>query len=69
MLGDNLKIIFNYFSKNKKENKPTIKIKFIVDDLKILIENINYNSLKIPNNMIETELTFEEFKYIINNYL
>ena len=69
LLGDNLKIIFNYFSKNKKENKPTIKIKFIVDDLKILIENINYNSLKIPNNMIETELTFEEFKYIINNYL
>ena len=69
LLGDNLKIIFNYFSKNKKENTPTIKIKFITDDLKILIENINFNSLKIPNNMIETELTFEEFKYIINNYL
>ncbi len=69
LLGDNLKTVFFYFCKNRKNDKPKIRIQYIIDALNTLIENINFEGLKIPNNMINTDLSFDEFKYIISNYL
>ena len=69
LLGDNLKTVFFYFCRNRKNDKPKIRIQYIIDALNILIENINFEDLKIPNNMINTDLSFDEFKYIISNNL
>ena len=69
LLGDNLKTVFFYFCRNRKNDKPKIRIQYIIDALNTLIENINFEGLKIPNNMINTDLSFDEFKYIISNNL
>ena len=67
LFGDNLRIVFEYFCNNQKEEQATIKLKDIVDSLKILVENINNNNSKFTDNILEKNLSYEEFKYIISS--
>ena len=69
LFGDNIKIIFLYFAVSKRDKSQTVKIKYIIDSLKKLIENINCENLKISSEIIDKNLTFEEFKYVISNNL
>ena len=69
LFGDNLKIVFDYFSKDKNEDEPTIKIKDIIESIKILIENINNNNPKLNDNVLEKNLNYEEFRYIISSQI
>ena len=69
LFGDNLKTIFLYFCECKNDNKQTLKIKYIIDSLKKLFDNINCDDLNIPNDIISKDLIYEEFKYIISNNL
>ena len=67
LFGDNLRIVFEYFCGNQNEKQSTIKLKDIVYSLKILVKNINNNNSKFTDNILEKNLSYEEFKYIISS--
>ena len=69
LFGDNLKIVFDYFSKDKNEDEPTIRIKDIFESLKILVKNINNNNPKLTDIVLEKNLNYEEFRYIISSHI
>ena len=68
LFNDNLKIIFLFFCESKND-KQTLKIKYIIDSLKKLFDNLNCDDLNIPNNIISKDLEYEEFKDIISKNL
>ena len=69
LFNDNLKIVFDFFCKNIGENEPVIKIKDIINSLKILLENINNNNPKLTDDLLDKNLTYDEFKYIISSFI
>ena len=69
LFNDNLKIVFDFFCKNNGENEPTIKIKDIVNSLKILLENIYNNNPKFTDDLLDKNLSYDEFKYIISSFI
>ena len=56
LFGDNLRILFDYFYNDKNEEQLTIKLKNIIDCLKVFVENVNKNNSKFTNDILEKNL-------------